>query len=82
VTFSYESVLGSFSQFGLEIFWRKNIGAKAAYKMSMTLTTGVNFVNILPLAFLNESALCRFSIITVCFEFLWWKNIGENKLPV
>ncbi len=28
-------------------FWRKNISSKAAYKMLMKLTTGVNFINIL-----------------------------------
>ncbi len=27
-------------QFGFVIFWHKNIGAKAAYKMLMKLTTG------------------------------------------
>jgi len=31
------------SQFGFKIFWLKNIGAKAAHKMLMKLTTGVNF---------------------------------------
>jgi len=33
------------SQFGFEIFWHKNIGAKAAHKMLMKLTTVVNFNN-------------------------------------
>jgi len=28
-------------------FWRKNISKKAAHKMLMKLSTGVNFVNIL-----------------------------------
>ncbi len=35
------------SQFGFEIFWHKNIGAKAAHKMLIKLTTEVNFINIL-----------------------------------
>jgi len=34
-------------QFGFEIFWQKNIGAKAAHKMFMKLTIGVNFINVL-----------------------------------
>ncbi len=32
-------------QFGFLIFWRQNIGAKAACKMLMRLTPGVNFTN-------------------------------------
>jgi len=47
--FSYE---GAFHSFSLIIvwfcnFWWKNIGAKAACKMLMKLTTEVNFINIL-----------------------------------
>jgi len=40
--FSYESILGSLSLVTVkfEIFWRKNIGAKADHKMLMKLTTG------------------------------------------
>jgi len=34
-------------QFGFEIFWQKSIGAKAARKMLMKSTIGVNFTNIL-----------------------------------
>jgi len=33
-------------QFGFVIYWQKNIGAKAAHKMLMKLTTGLNFTNI------------------------------------
>ena len=34
-------------QFGLVIFWRKDFGAKAAYKMLVKLMPGVDFTNIL-----------------------------------
>jgi len=34
-------------QFGFMTFCRKNIGKKAAGKMSKKLTTGVNFINVL-----------------------------------
>jgi hypothetical protein len=32
--------------FGFVIFWRKDFGAKAAHKMSVKLTPGVNFTDI------------------------------------
>jgi hypothetical protein len=35
----------------LKFSWQKNIGAKAAPKMLMKLTTGVNFINVLRAAF-------------------------------
>ncbi len=38
-------------QFGFAIFWWKNIGAKTACKMWLKMTTVVNFINILRLAF-------------------------------
>jgi len=38
--FLYKSALHSFSQFGFVIIWQKKIGAKAAHKMLMKLTTG------------------------------------------
>jgi len=44
----YESIFGQvfiYSLFGFEIFWRQNIGAKAAHKMLMKLTSGL-FVGI------------------------------------
>jgi hypothetical protein len=34
-------------QFGYVIFWQKDFGAKAAHKMLVKLTPGVNFTNIL-----------------------------------
>jgi len=34
------------SQFGFEIFWRKNIGAKAAHKMLMKLTLEVHIGDV------------------------------------
>jgi len=50
--FSYKSALNSFSLVTVWILWRKNIGAKAACKMLMKLTTGVNFTNLLCTAFI------------------------------
>jgi len=38
-------------QFGFVFFWLKNIGTKAACKMLVKLTTGVNFINVLWVAF-------------------------------
>jgi len=46
-------------------FWQKNIGAKAALKMLMKLTTGVNFINILSMPFLYKSVLRSFSLVRV-----------------
>ena len=39
-------------QFGFVIFWRKDFGAKAAHKMLVKLTPGVNFIKFLHAAFL------------------------------
>jgi len=52
-------------QFGLVFFWKKNTSAKAAYKMLVKLTTGVNFINILLVNFLYKSVLPSFSLITI-----------------
>ncbi len=51
-------------QFGFVIFWRKDFSAKAAHKMLVKLTPGVNFSNILRAAFLYESFLCSFYVLT------------------
>jgi len=52
-----ESVFRSFShlKFGFVIFWWKNISKKTAREMLVTLTTGVNCINILQVAFWCES---------------------------
>jgi hypothetical protein len=44
--FSYKSFLHSFMclQFGFVIFWQKYLGAKAAHKMLVKLTPGVNVI--------------------------------------
>jgi len=49
----YESVFPSFShlKFGFVIYWWKNISKKTASEMLVTLTTGVNCINILQEAF-------------------------------
>ncbi len=52
-------------QFDFVIFYQNNIDAKAAFKMLLNLTPGVNFINILHLPFLFEIAMCNFSLITV-----------------
>jgi len=44
-------------QFGFVIYWQKNIGAKAAHKMLMKLTTGLNFTNIFQGVFFLTKAL-------------------------
>ncbi len=47
--FSYEFFCAAFMclQFGLVIFRRKDFGTKAAHKMLVKLTPGVNFTNTL-----------------------------------
>ncbi len=45
------SISPTFYTFGFVIFWRQNIGKKAARKMLVKLTTVVNFINILQVAF-------------------------------
>jgi hypothetical protein len=47
--FSYEIFLRSFYVFTIWVcnFWQKDFGAKAAHKMLVKLTPGVNFTNIL-----------------------------------
>ncbi len=54
--FSYESLCAAFLYLCLSIviFWRKNIGEKAAPKTMMKLTPGIIFINILRAAFLLE----------------------------
>jgi hypothetical protein len=73
-------------QFGFVIFWQKDLGAKAAHKMLVKLTTDVNFTNILQAAFSYKSFLRSFYVLSiwVC-NFLaqgFWhksctKNVGE-----
>jgi len=48
--------------------------------MFMKLTAGVNFNNILPAAFLYESALHSFSKITICICIFYGKIIPGQKL--
>jgi len=57
--FSHKSVFTAFlySWFGFVIYCQKNIGAKAARKMLMKSTAGVNFTNILQAAFCEKSVL-------------------------
>jgi len=38
-------------QLGFVFFWRKNMGTKAAHKMSLKLTAVVNLINILEVDF-------------------------------
>jgi hypothetical protein len=52
--FYYQSSLCTFYVFTIMfvIFWQKDFGAKAAHKMLVKLTPGVNFTNTLRAAFL------------------------------
>jgi hypothetical protein len=50
--------------FGFVIFLQKNIAAKAAHKMLVKLTTGVNFTNILHAAFCTCRSQTRKKILT------------------
>jgi len=47
-------------QFGFVIFWQKKIGAKAAHKMLVKITSVVNFTKILRAAFMS---------INLCWNF-------------
>jgi len=62
-------------QIGFVIFLQKNIDAKVACKMLMKITTGVNFTNILQIAFSYKSVLCSFSVHTV-----WVCNFLRKKM--
>jgi len=52
-TFSYKSILRSYSLISVWLcnFWHKNIDEKAACKMLMKLTTGVDLTNMLTCSF-------------------------------
>jgi hypothetical protein len=52
-------------QFGFVIFRQKDFGAKAALKMLVKLTPGVNVTNILWAAFSYESFLRHFYVLTI-----------------
>jgi hypothetical protein len=52
-------------QFGFVIFWRKDFDAKAANKILVKLTPGVNFTNILRAVFLYERFLRSFYELTI-----------------
>ncbi len=79
-TFLYKSALRSFSLVAVWLcnFKRKNIGAKAARKMLMKLTTSVNLANILWGAFLYCITFGSFSLITVWICIFWRKEIGPK----
>jgi len=62
-------------RFGLVTFWRKEIGPETAHKMPVKLTTGVNFLNILWVAFLYKSLTYTYLYLEFVFVFL-----GERKL--
>ncbi len=49
------ALLFFYKQFGIVIFWQKDISAKAAYKKWVKLNKGVKFTNILQVAFLTIS---------------------------
>jgi len=57
--------------FGSVIFWQKNIGAKAARKMLMTVTMAVNFTNILP-------TLVRTKVFCAAFMYLQYRFVVSH----
>ncbi len=65
-------------QFGFVIFWHKKIGTKAARKMLVKLTTGVNFINILHKSFLYKSKLSSFSQVTFGFVIFLCQIISKK----
>ena len=65
-------------QLSFVIFGQKNFSAKAARKMLVKLTTGVNFINILHKSFLYKSKLSSFSLIRFGFAIFLFQNIGEK----
>ncbi len=44
----------------------------------LTLTSGVNFIKILQVRFLQESKLRSFYLITFSFAIFWRQNIGKK----
>ncbi len=65
-------------QFGFVIFWQEDFGAKAAHKMLVTLTPGVNVTNILWAAFSYESFCAAFMCLQFGFAIFWWKELGSK----
>jgi len=57
-------------QCGFVIFSQNNISTKAARKMLVKLTTGVNFINILHTHFLYERRFGSFSLVTCTYKKL------------
>jgi len=53
---------------------------KAARKMLLKSSLGVNFINILLTNFLDESALRSFSLLAIWLCNFWHKNIGAKGL--
>jgi len=48
------------------------------YFVVTNVQSGVNFINILRLAFSCESVMQNFSVLTVCVCIFWWKEIGKK----
>jgi len=78
VPFFYKSALQSFSLIivWLWFFGQKNIGAKATYKMSMKLTTGVNSINIFVFYVISDRAQERLLKI---FSMNLGEKLGRSK---
>jgi len=76
-TFSYRSTFRSFFylQFGLVLFWQKNIGTKAAHKMLIKFTTSVIFTSFYE-QLLRTKMLC--SAFLNHMNFFLRKNIGAK----
>jgi len=63
-------------KFGFVIFWQKNIDPKAAHKILATLTTGVNFINILHATLKHLKHACQTGGLQAqCGPFAWLAQI-------
>jgi len=67
------------SCFLLLTIWQTNIGSKAARKMLVKLTTGVNFINIFTRIFCQYFGAKNYKSETFGFETFWQKDIGAKS---
>ena len=63
--------------FRFVLFWHKENGPKAACKMLVKLTTGLNFNNIFWATFLYKSVMRSFSVVAVYVSIFLRKEIGN-----
>jgi hypothetical protein len=68
-------------QFGFVIFWQKDFGTKAAHKMLVKLTPGVNFTNIKQAAFSYQSFLRSLYVLTIWVCNFLVKGFWHKSCP-